>query len=73
MYGTGIAHTLGKHVVPIPQLLDDVPFDMRHHRVLKHLANSQGLERLQSDLRTKLGQVGTGVAQKPDSENDIPF
>jgi hypothetical protein len=35
MYETGIAHTLGKHVVPISQSLDDVPFDLTHHRVLK--------------------------------------
>ena len=43
MYETGIAHTLGKHVVPIAQSLDDVPFDMRHHRVLRYLPNAEGL------------------------------
>ena len=40
MYETGIAHTLGKIVIPIVQNIDaDVPFDMRHHRVLKYLSN----------------------------------
>ncbi len=43
MYETGVAHTLGKHVIPITQSLDDVPSDIRHHRALKYLPNSQGL------------------------------
>jgi hypothetical protein len=59
MYETGIAHTLGKHVIPITQSLEDVPFDMRHHRVLKYLANAEGLKKLESDLSAKLGQTNT--------------
>lgn len=58
MYETGIAHTLGKLVVPISQSLDDVPFDMTHHRVLKYLPNAEGLADLISKLQTKLAQVG---------------
>ncbi len=58
MYETGIAHTLGKHVIPISQSLDDIPFDMRHHRVLKYLANGEGLHALESRLTEKLRQVG---------------
>jgi hypothetical protein len=65
MYETGIAHTLGKHVVPISQSLQDVPFDMRHHRVLQYLANSEGLAKLASDLSTKLRQVSSGVFVTP--------
>lgn len=44
MYETGIAHTLGKLVIPISQSIDDVPFDMRHHRVLTYYPNTQGLK-----------------------------
>lgn len=58
MYETGIAHTLGKLVVPISQSIDDIPFDMRHHRVLKYLNNDQGLNDLTAALSTKLSQVG---------------
>jgi hypothetical protein len=58
MYETGIAHTLGKLVIPIAQSLDDVPFDMAHHRVLKYLPNGEGYADLQSRLQTKLAQVG---------------
>jgi hypothetical protein len=57
MYETGIAHTLGKHVVPISQSLDDVPFDMAHHRILKYLPNSEGIEVMVSKLAEKLRQV----------------
>lgn len=57
MYETGIAHTLGKHVVPISQSLEDVPFDINHHRILKYLPNSEGLAAMQSKLADKLRQV----------------
>jgi hypothetical protein len=56
MYETGIAHTLGKHVIPISQSIGDVPSDMGHHRVLKYLPNKEGLSKLSSDLETKLAQ-----------------
>ena len=57
MYETGIAHTLGKLVIPISQNIDDVPFDMKHHRVLQYLPNSEGLESLKTKLTQKLKQV----------------
>jgi hypothetical protein len=57
MYETGIAHTLGKHVVPISQSLEDVPFDINHHRILKYLSNSEGLAVMQGKLAEKLRQV----------------
>lgn len=57
MYETGIAHTLGKHVVPISQSLDDVPFDIAHHRVLKYLSNSEGIDAMVSKLTVRLRQV----------------
>jgi hypothetical protein len=77
MYETGIAHTLGKHVVPISQSLDDVPFDITHHRVLKYLPNAEGMRRLESSLAAKLEQFKVPVAApaKTDEpyDDDIPF
>jgi hypothetical protein len=70
MYETGIAHTLGKHVVPISQSLDDVPFDLTHHRVLKYLANDEGLKRLEAKLTARLRQVAPSTSE---SDDDIPF
>jgi hypothetical protein len=57
MYETGIAHTLGKHVIPISQSIDDVPFDMKQHRVLKYLPNKEGIEAMVAKLSEKLRQV----------------
>lgn len=57
MYETGIAHTLGKTVVPLSQSLDDVPFDIKHHRVLPYLSNREGLEELRSKLAARLGYI----------------
>ena len=54
MYETGIAHTLGRRVIPISQSLDDVPFDLRHHRVLKYLSNAEGLTSMQATLSERL-------------------
>jgi hypothetical protein len=49
-YEAGIAHTLGKHVVPITQSEQDIPFDLQHHRYAKYLNNGEGLETLKQEL-----------------------
>jgi len=50
LYETGIAHTLGKTVIPITQSLDDIPSDLGHHRALKYLPNEQGYKDLSNEL-----------------------
>ena len=52
-YEAGIAHALGKHVVPITQTPDDIPFDLRHHRYAGYLNNDEGLKRLRQDLEDR--------------------
>ena len=52
-YEAGIAHTLGKHVVPITQSEQDIPFDLQHHRYAKYLNNGEGLEKLKQELYTR--------------------
>ncbi|MCG7536010.1 hypothetical protein [Pseudoalteromonas sp. OOF1S-7] len=54
MYETGIAHTLGKTVIPITQSLDDIPSDLGHHRALKYLPNEQGFKDLSRELYKRL-------------------
>jgi hypothetical protein len=49
-YEAGIAHTLGKHVVPITQNPQDIPFDLQHHRYLRYLGNQQGHVELSAEL-----------------------
>lgn len=65
MYETGIAHTLGKLVVPIVQSVSDVPFDVKHHRVLQYLPNNEGLAALQGALQKKLTQMNPGQPKPP--------
>jgi hypothetical protein len=56
-YETGVAHTLGKLVIPITQSTNDIPFDLRHHRALTYLPNAEGLLKLEADLEKKLAKV----------------
>ncbi len=60
MYETGIAHTLGKTVIPISQSLDHLPSDLQSHRVLTYLKNSEGLSVLQTRLTEKLKTIKDG-------------
>ncbi len=53
-YEVGIAHTLGRDVVLITQSHDDVPFDLRHHRYITYLNNSEGLDALRQSLTSRL-------------------
>lgn len=52
-YETGIAHTLGKHVIPISQSIEDVPFDLRHHRAIVYLNNEEGRREMKSRLTSR--------------------
>ncbi len=56
-YETGIAHTLGKEVVPIAQSLGDIPSDLQHHRALPYLDNSEGHQKLRTDLAARLKTI----------------
>ncbi len=56
-YEAGIAHTLGKHVVPITQSAGDIPFDLQHHRYLAYLNNSEGRQSLAAGLQTRFAAL----------------
>ena len=56
-YEVGIAHTLGKLVIPLTQSISDVPFDLNHHRVLHYHPNSEGIEKMGSELETRIKSV----------------
>jgi|GEM_PF-4475261 len=57
MYETGIAHTLGRTVIPIARRVEDVPSDLRHHRALVYLANTEGLESMKKGLALRLSSL----------------
>ena len=56
-YEAGIAHTLGKNVIPITQSMDDIPFNLGHHRVLKYLNNDEGMHDLKNKLEDRLNTL----------------
>lgn len=56
LYEAGIAHTLGRKVIPLAQHISDIPFDLRHHRHLMYLPNKDGLDDLKTKLTVKLRQ-----------------
>jgi len=64
MYETGIAHTLGRHVVPITRNIEDVPSDLQHHRALVYLPNDEGLQSLANGLAVRLSTI-TGREPTP--------
>jgi hypothetical protein len=56
-YEAGIAHALGKHVVPITQSENDIPFDLKHHRFVKYLNNGEGRARLYENLTNRFSTL----------------
>jgi hypothetical protein len=53
-YEIGIAHTLGKPVILISQDIDDVPFDLRHERVIVYEYTPKGMNGFEKTLRETL-------------------
>jgi len=54
LYETGIAHTLGRPVVPISQDEGRLPFDLAHHRKLVYQSTPEGLRQMSARLERKL-------------------
>lgn len=61
-YEAGIAHALGKHVIPITQYPDDIPFDLRAHRYLQYHGNAQGHAKLTDDLTKRIQTLRSASA-----------
>jgi hypothetical protein len=58
MYEMGIAHTLGREVIPISQSVEDLPFDFSHHVVVKYQKDADGSHyTLQEKLAKIFNQV----------------
>lgn len=64
-YEAGIAHTLGKHVIPITQHGDDIPFDLRAHRYLHYHNNAEGRDRLTDGLAERIATLHSGGSRYP--------
>jgi hypothetical protein len=56
-YEVGIAHTMGKTVVPLTQSMDDIPSDLKAHRALEYLNNREGREAMAEKLEIRLREL----------------
>ncbi len=59
LYETGIAHTLGRPVVPIAQDVRGLPFDLAQHRTLEYRGNPDGLRIMMVKIERRLRQLAT--------------
>ncbi len=53
-YEMGIAHSLDKAVIMITQSIDDIPFDIRHLRVIQYKYNPRGMAKFEAALKTAI-------------------
>jgi TIR domain len=64
-YEVGIAHTLNKDVLLLSQSLNDVPFDLRHRRVLVYDNTPKGCKKLeQSVVQNVIAILREGDSQR---------
>jgi nucleoside 2-deoxyribosyltransferase len=56
-YEVGICHALGKPVLLLAQSIEDVPFDLRHRRVLLYEYSPRGCKRLEGVLKENMSTV----------------
>lgn len=56
-YEVGIAHTLNKEVLLISQSMGDVPFDLRHRRVLVYDYTPKGCKKLERNIADNINAI----------------
>lgn len=56
-YELGIAHAVGKEVILLAQTMEDVPADLRHHRVIKYEYTPRGMNQLEDLLAKTINSI----------------
>ena len=64
-YEAGIAHTLGRAVIPLARSVSDIPFDLRHHRHLIYLPNEQGIDQMKFELKSRIKTLLVNAGNVP--------
>ncbi|MEM7086431.1 MAG: toll/interleukin-1 receptor domain-containing protein [Bacteroidota bacterium] len=59
-YEVGIAHTLNKDVLLLSQSMSDVPFDLRHRRILLYEFSPKGCKKLEKSIVNNVNAILTG-------------
>ena len=58
-YELGLAHTVGKEVILLSQNIDDVPFDLRHLKIILYETTPRGVGILQTQLSSMVQSVSS--------------
>lgn len=56
-YELGVAHTVGKEVILLSQNIDDVPFDLRHLKIIIYETTPRGVTNLEKQLESMIQSV----------------
>lgn len=56
-YELGVAHTVGKEVILLSQNIDDVPFDLRHLKIILYETTPRGVMNLEKQLESMVQSV----------------
>lgn len=57
-YEIGLAHAIGKDTILISQSLDDIPFDLRHLRIILYKYTPPGMDAFEKALKAAILQTG---------------
>lgn len=68
-YEMGIAHTLGKPVILLTQVGDDVPFDLRHVRYILYEYTPPGMHAFETMLSKAVTET---IGNKTDAASTLP-
>jgi HEAT repeat protein len=67
-YELGLAHAIQKPVILLSQNVNDVPFDLRHVRVIIYMNTEQGRRELQTKLQNTLQALMGEIEKTPSAE-----
>lgn len=56
-YEIGVAHTLGKKTVLLSQSIEDIPFDLRHLRVIVYTYTPRGIAQFEESLKATIEET----------------
>ncbi len=68
-YEIGLAHAIGRDTILISQSLNDVPFDLRHLRVIVYQYTPPGMGAFENALRATIAQTGHAKSLQTPSDN----
>jgi hypothetical protein len=64
-YEIGIAHAVGKETILIAQSMDDIPFDLRHLRVIEYRYDPRGMKQFEEALKKTITTLRSSRTQPP--------